>query len=263
MDTLYIILIVVAAILVAVGVVVLASFISSKKQGLSPKESYIKTLLPGIDCGSCGCKNCAEFAERVASGELQANACRVNTFANREKLKRHLVRPLEENIKNVAIVKCKGGNRCANKYDYIGEKTCSASEALHSGIKACKAGCIGCGDCVKACPFGAIEISETGAAIVNEFKCTGCGECVSSCPNNLIAMIPSSQQIGVICNNTFDDAGIAKSCSCACIRCEECKRICPHGAITMQNGLPVIDPSKCTACGKCVAVCPTHVISHL
>jgi len=263
MDTLYLILIAAGALVLAVGVVVLVAYISSKKKGLSPKESYIKTLLPGIDCGVCGCKTCDEFAAKVANGEASWSECKVNTLANREKLKRHLVKPVETNIKNVAFVRCKGGKLCANKYTYVGEVSCAACEQLHSGIKACKAGCIGCGDCAKKCPFGAISISERGAAIVDEFKCTGCGECVSACPNKLIEMIPSTKHVEVVCNNRFDDPGITKVCPVACIRCGECVKACPHGAISMENGLPVIDANKCTACGKCVAVCPTKVISRL
>ena len=263
MDILYIILIALVALLVAVLVLILVSYIASKKKGLTPEENYIKTLLPGIDCGTCGCETCEEFAKKVAIGAAQCDACKVNTFANREKLKRHLVRPLDTNIKNVAFVRCKGGTSCKNKYNYIGEPSCSACERLHSGIKACKAACIGCGDCVKACPFNAIEISEKGTAVVNEFKCTGCAECVKACPNKLIAMIPTTQKVAVVCNNTFDDSGIVKSCSVACVRCEECVKACPSGAISMQNGLPVINANKCINCGRCVAVCPTHVISHL
>ena len=263
MEILYAILIAMAVILVAVLVVVVASYVSNKKQGLSAEENYIKTLLPGIDCGACGCETCTEFAKKVANRQAPVEKCRINTFANKEKLKRHLDRPIDSNIKTVAFVKCKGGVSCANKYNYIGENSCSACERLHSGQKECKAGCLGCGDCVKKCPFGAIEISKKGTAVVNEYKCTGCGECVSSCPNKLIVMIPTTQKVAVVCNNTFDDAGIVKTCSVACIRCEECVKNCPSGAISMQNGLPVIDANKCINCGKCVAVCPTKVISHL
>jgi len=40
--------------------------------------------------------------------------------------------------------------------------------------------CIGCGACVPACPFDAIEMQD-GKAYINE-KCTMCGACVPVCP---------------------------------------------------------------------------------
>ena len=36
---------------------------------------------------------------------------------------------------------------------------------------------------------------------------------------------------------------------------------CPFGAIRMEEGLPIVDPEKCTACGNCVAACPRKIIS--
>jgi len=40
-------------------------------------------------------------------------------------------------------------------------------------------------------------------------------------------------------------------------------RICPQGAILQDgNGLPVIDKSKCTECGKCAKYCPTRAIQE-
>jgi ferredoxin len=31
--------------------------------------------------------------------------------------------------------------------------------------------------------------------------------------------------------------------------------------VMSEDGLPIIDPEKCTSCGKCVSVCPKQVIS--
>ncbi len=56
--------------------------------------------------------------------------------------------------------------------------------------------------------------------------------------------------------------GGAKSCKYGCLGLGTCVRSCPFNAMVMSaEGLPVIDPDKCTACGKCVSVCPKMIIS--
>jgi electron transport complex protein RnfB len=56
--------------------------------------------------------------------------------------------------------------------------------------------------------------------------------------------------------------GGPKVCKHGCIGLGTCVRSCPFGAMTMTaEGLPYIDPEKCTACNKCVSVCPKQVIA--
>lgn len=56
-------------------------------------------------------------------------------------------------------------------------------------------------------------------------------------------------------------AGGDKSCDYGCLGFGTCMRACPFDAITMSaDNLPLINPDKCTACGKCVAACPKQVI---
>jgi len=53
-----------------------------------------------------------------------------------------------------------------------------------SGIFILKDKCVGCMLCVKACPFGAIEVIEKLAQVKD--NCNLCGACVTACPVNAI-----------------------------------------------------------------------------
>jgi formate dehydrogenase (NADP+) beta subunit len=51
------------------------------------------------------------------------------------------------------------------------------------------------------------------------------------------------------------------TCSVGCLGLGSCVKACGFDAIHMgPNGLPVVDPEKCTACGACVRACPRDVI---
>jgi heterodisulfide reductase subunit A2 len=57
--------------------------------------------------------------------------------------------------------------------------------------------CAGCGQCVTACPYQAIELAaasgtslgEQGVSRVDGYLCKGCGTCVAVCPNKAISLI--------------------------------------------------------------------------
>jgi Na+-translocating ferredoxin:NAD+ oxidoreductase RNF subunit RnfB len=52
-------------------------------------------------------------------------------------------------------------------------------------------------------------------------------------------------------------SGGGKACSWGCLGYGDCAVACTFGAITMtENGLPLVDPALCTACGDCVDACP-------
>ena len=38
-------------------------------------------------------------------------------------------------------------------------------------------------------------------------------------------------------------------------------QVCPFDAIHVENGVAKVDKEACKACGKCVEVCPKHLIS--
>ncbi|NLI90533.1 MAG: RnfABCDGE type electron transport complex subunit B [Epulopiscium sp.] len=56
--------------------------------------------------------------------------------------------------------------------------------------------------------------------------------------------------------------GGSKSCSYGCLGLGSCVEVCVFGAMSIKDGVAVVDPEKCTACGTCVRTCPKHII-HL
>lgn len=51
-----------------------------------------------------------------------------------------------------------------------------------------------------------------------------------------------------------------KACSFGCLGLGDCVEACPFEAIRMdRDALPVVDPGKCTACGRCVKACPKNL----
>ncbi len=43
-----------------------------------------------------------------------------------------------------------------------------------------KSKCVGCGDCLRACPTGAVSLSH-GRAVIDDELCINCKFCVQSC----------------------------------------------------------------------------------
>lgn len=165
----------------------------------------------------------------------------------------------------VAVVRCNG--TCQNRPKtniYDGHSSCRVKAALYSGDTACSYGCLGCGDCVSACQFGAITMNpETGLPVVDEYKCTACGACAKACPKSVIelrAKGPRGMKLFVSCVNHDKGADARKACAAACIACGICAKTCTHGAITLENNVAYIDYSKCKLCRECEAMCPTSAI---
>jgi NAD-dependent dihydropyrimidine dehydrogenase PreA subunit len=49
--------------------------------------------------------------------------------------------------------------------------------------------CDGCGECIPACPEGALQIVDGKARLVKENFCDGLGECIGKCPKGAIRIV--------------------------------------------------------------------------
>ncbi len=64
------------------------------------------------------------------------------------------------------------------------------------------------------------------------------------------------------CRAAVNVGGGSKACAFGCLGLGSCQRVCPFGAITIEDDLARIDPEICVGCGLCVEECPRNII-HL
>lgn len=231
-----------------------------------PNIDLVAAVLPGANCGGCGQAGCHDFAKKCTTSEdLSTCFCPVGGNTVMQQVANVLGRQAIEQAPMIAVVRCAGS--CAvrpqlNTYD--GSPACAVAAQLYGGPTGCSYGCLGLGDCVRACMFGALHIdAQTGLATVDPDKCTACGACVKACPKGVIELRPrgpKDRRLYVACLNKEKGAIARKACSAACIGCRKCVNVCPFEAISVTDNLAYIDPAKCRLCRKCVAVCPENGI---
>ena len=54
--------------------------------------------------------------------------------------------------------------------------------------------------------------------------------------------------------------GGPKSCNYGCLGFGSCVKVCSNNAISIVNGVAVVDKNLCASCGKCVKACPKNLI---
>lgn len=242
----------------AIVLVLAAKFMAVKEDERFPKA---RECLPGANCGACGFPGCDGYAKALLEDEsLKCNLCIPGADAVSKQLSDILGREYEDVVEMVAFVKCNGNcSATKERFEYTGVKTCEAANMFYGGSGSCSYGCIGIGDCAKACPQNAICL-DSGVAYVDTRACIGCGICVRTCPHHLIELIPDVHKTIVMCQSHDKGAVTRKICTNGCIGCGKCQRTCPNGAIQVVNNLAVIDYEKCVNCGACREVCPVHCI---
>lgn len=211
-----------------------------------PKISAVNEVLPNANCGACGNAGCYDFAVNVVSGKTKINGCPVGGQEVVDEIARILGIESTKSVKLVARILCNGGNAEAVKkpnVEYHGPLSCSVQTIVAGGEKMCLYGCLGGGDCVEACQFGAIFMNENGLPVVVEELCTGCGQCAEICPRGVIEIHPEDRELFVFCRNHDDPKRSKEVCKVACIGCGICARK-SDGSIVMKDFLAEIDYTK-------------------
>jgi electron transport complex protein RnfB len=227
-----------------------------------PRVTRILEVLPGANCGGCGFPGCAGLAEAIVNGAAPVDGCPVGKSACAAQIAAIMGVEVALDAKpKFARVICQGGKaERTDRFYYAGIQDCAAAQMLNGGYKMCEFGCLGLGNCVRACKFRALTLNENELPVADPAKCTGCGACVQACPRHLIELVDEDRRVLVLCQSHGRGVEVKKACKVGCIGCGICAKNCPEQAITMTDNLPVIDPAKCTACGLCVQKCPMKSI---
>lgn len=246
----------------ALSVALLATAAQKFVVEVDPRVQHLLEVMPGANCGACGNPSCFAAAEAVVEGRAKATVC----VAGGKGVAEQIAEIMGESCEFVPLVSarhCGGGVNARRAFAYEGLASCATVSKMAGGSIVCPFGCLGFGDCVRACPFDALAIDARGLAVVDVEKCTGCGICVRECPrggSRLLALESDVAPVCVRCSSKDPVKDRRSYCSKSCIACKKCERACPTAAIAVIDGIAVLDPAKCISCYSCVDVCPQDCI---
>lgn len=219
--------------------------------------------LPKIDCGACGFAGCGSYAKAVAADPELIGRCSPGGAECANKIAAILnLEASAGGAMQYPIVHCHAWKDDKKFYaDYEGIPSCTSANALPN-VQACAFGCLGFGDCTRACKFDALHVIN-GLSTVDYDKCTGCTACSKACPRNLIEMVPFTHMpmLTVACSNKENGKTTRQVCGVGCIACGICKK--QTDVFAINNNLSRLDyakyePTEATETAR--TKCPTKVI---
>jgi electron transport complex protein RnfB len=230
-----------------------------------PKVLEIHAALPKIDCGTCGFAGCSSYAKAVAADPTLLGRCSPGGADAMNKIAVILNLQISGSGAPLRpIVHCrahKSDKTFHAKYDGIAACTAVNAQPL---VQACGFGCLGYGDCTRACKFDALHIID-GLSTVDYTKCTGCAACSKACPRNLITMVPFAHDpmVAVACSSKENGKNTREFCKVGCIGCGICVK--QTDLFTIMDNLSRMNYEKYApsdAVSTAMTKCPTKVIVH-
>ncbi len=161
---------------------------------------------------------------------------------------------------------CGHRGRAAQLAEWAGLASCRLAAAHDDGFLLCPYGCLGLGDCVRACPHGAVRLEDSGFPAIDESLCQGCGRCREVCPKSLFEPTEGAVRAFIPCLSASPLKKNADYCPRGCLGCGRCRKACPAGAIGREGhpGALRVDQDLCQSfgpsCGRaCAAACPRRL----
>ena len=116
---------------------------------------------------------------------------------------------------------------------------------------------------VSACPVGGEAVSKEIAKLVGKSSSFVKKTAFVSCKGNCDTSTDKYEYFGEkSCElMEFVPGKGEKACKNGCLGYGSCVKVCSDEAISIVNGVAVVDSDKCKACGKCVSACPKGLIS--
>lgn len=192
-----------------------------------PLVKQVQAALAGLDCGACGHPTCNDYAHAIVDAGDPIDKCLPGGASSARAVADILGVAVPEVGRQFAVVHCgaRNGDHLPRRA-YRGEPTCAAANII-SGVQDCVYGCLGLGDCERACPFDAIGVIE-GLAVVDFARCTACGACVRACPRDIITIetFKAERMLVIACCNRDEGRQTRAVCKVGCIACGRCKRQC-------------------------------------
>ncbi len=235
------------------------------KVEVDPKIEQIHAALPNLDCGACGFAGCGSYAKAVLDDPELLGKCAPGGAEVLDAIASILnLQVSDSGPAKRPIVHCRSRRDQRTFHaEYYGIPSCTAANAL-ANAQACRFGCLGFGDCTRACKFDALHIVE-GLATVDYDKCTGCTACSKACPRGLIEMVPFGQEnmMTVACNSIETGNAARSMCKVGCIGCGVCAK--QTDQFIVEDNLARLDYTKyepSEAAEKAMQKCPTGVIVY-
>lgn len=229
------------------------------------KIEQVHEALPNIDCGACGFAGCASYAKAVVADPELLGKCAPGGPDTSEAIAGILnLQVSGGGAAQRPVVHCRAHTENRTYYaEYSGIPLCTAANATPN-VQACKFGCLGTGDCTRACKFDALHVVD-GLATVDYVKCTGCTACSTACPRNLIEMVPFGQEnmMTVACSSQETGKNTRAMCQVGCIACKMCVK--QSDLFAMDDNVAKLDYEKYEPTEQtetAMTKCPTGVIVY-